>query len=175
MGTHVESFPARHTARNIGVTLGVLALLGLAIGTGVAIGRATVEEPAPPPANENLAAPAVVRTVDAHIAALNSADRAAIAAFYSRPYAVFTDAEEEWVGANRIAGALTRPRKFLPLEWGLERVGDVFQFGDATMYAFTSDRAGPGLTVLRLDINRQIVHQWITNDPDIPSFILGNL
>src|SRR3990170_1115900 len=57
MGTHVEPFPARHTARNAWVTMGALVLLALGVVTGVAIGRATVDEPAPPPEPLGLATP----------------------------------------------------------------------------------------------------------------------
>jgi hypothetical protein len=159
MGTHVESFPARHTARNVWVTVGVLALLALAIGTGVAIGRATVEESVPPPMPEGLASTAVVQAIDSNTAALNAADADALAATFATN-AVFTDtiAGLETVGADEIAAVYTEDT--LPGEWELQRTSEVVQIGNYASNAFTY-ASGSGIAVFQLDGDLKVVHQWV--------------
>jgi len=158
MGTHVESFPARHTARNVWVTIGVLALLALAIGTGVAIGRATVEEPAPPPEPLGLASTEVVQAVDTNIAALNAADDAAVAATYAEG-AVFTDtiAGIETVGADEIAAVYLEDMS--PGDWDLQRASEVVQIGNTAAAAFIY-YGGSGIAVMQFDGEMKIFHHW---------------
>jgi len=158
MGTHVESFPARHTARNLWVTIGALVLLALAVGTGVAIGRATVEEPAPPAEPLGLASTEVVQAFDANIAALNAVDEAALAATYAER-AVFTDtiAGIETVGADEIAGLYLEDMS--PGDWDLQRASEVVQIGNAAAAAFTY-YGGSGIAVMQFDGEMKIFHHW---------------
>lgn len=160
MATHVEGYPERHTARNLWVTVGVLVLLALAIVTGVAIGRATVDEPAPAPVPEGLATAAVVQTIDASIAATVAGDEAALAAMWA-PEGVMTDdiAGIETVGATEIAatyagGEIT----------SLERTSEVIQVGDLAANAVSYVAAGgggQGIAVFELDDGGLITHQWV--------------
>jgi ketosteroid isomerase-like protein len=111
MSTHVETLPARHTARNVWVTVGVLVLLALAT-------------------------PAVVQAIDANIAAINAADQTALAATYAGD-AVMTDlvADAETVGADEIAAFYVEGDE--PGDWSLQRKGDVVQIGDYAASAFS--------------------------------------
>ena len=160
MATHAEPLPARHTARNVWVTVGVLAALVLAIGAGVLIGRAMVEETAPAPEPLGLATPATVQTLDATIAAVVEADEAALVALWA-PEGVVTDqiAGIEVVGAEEIAGTYAQGDIS-----NLERTSEVVQVGDFAAYAFTySANAGPGSGIAVYEFNDDglIVHQWV--------------
>ena len=158
MGTHVESFPVRHTAKNVWVTVGVLVLLALAIGTGILIGRATVEEPAPPAEPLGLASTEIAQVFEANMDALNAADEAAVAATYAES-AVFTDtiAGIETVGADEIAAFYLEDMS--PGDWNLQRASEVVQIGDFAAGAFTYF-GGSGIAVMQLDDEMKIVHHW---------------
>lgn len=160
MATHVERYPERHTARNVWVTVGVLALLALAIGTGVLIGRATVEETAPAPEPLGLATPAMVGTIDANIAALNAADETALAATYAND-AIFTDmiADMETVGADEIAAVYLDD--MAPGEWDLERTSEVIRYGSGWAASAFTYYNGGSIAVFLLDEEGKISHHWV--------------
>lgn len=156
MGTHVERFPARAPSARAWIAVGAVVLLLAALGAGTLIGRATVEEPAPPPEPLGLATAAVVETIDAAIAATNAGDEAALAAVWAED-GVMTDmiAGTEAVGADEIAaeyasGSISR----------LERVSEVVQIGDFSANAFTYD-FGSGIAVFELNDDGSIAHQWV--------------
>jgi hypothetical protein len=157
MGTHVESFPARHTARNVWVTVGALVLLALAIITGIAIGRATVDEPAAP---LGLAPAASVQVIDANIVAMNQADRDAFAATFA-PEAVFVDhvAGDVYVGSDEITAAVL-PDIVKPGDWEMRRTTEVIQMGDLLANGFTSTQAS-GISVWAIDDRGLITHEWV--------------
>jgi len=159
MGTHVETFPARRaSAKAWGIVAAVVVLLA-ALGAGALIGRATVEESAPPPAPEGLASAEVVQAIDANLAAWNAADTAAVASAYA-PNAVLTDtiADMETEAAQKIAAAYMA--ETMPGDWELRRVSEVVQIGNYTANAFTYAN-GSGIAVYQLDDNLKIVHQWV--------------
>lgn len=160
MATQVERYPERHTARNVWVTVGVLALLALAIGTGVLLGRATAEEPAPAPEPLGLAPSATVQVVEANFAAMNQADREAFAATFA-PEAVFTDhvADDEYIGADAITAAVL-PDLVHPGDWDIQRTTEVIQMGDLVANGFTSAQAS-GISVWEIDDQGLITHQWV--------------
>jgi len=159
MATHVERYPERHAARNVWVTVGVLALLALAIGTGVLIGRATVEEPAPAPEPLGLAPAATVAVVDANIAALNAADEDALAATFTTD-AVFTDdiAGIESVGVEEIVDFYLGD--VYPGDWDLRRTSEVVQMGDFASSGFAY-ASGSGIAVWEFSDDGKIAHQWV--------------
>jgi hypothetical protein len=164
MATHVERYPERHTARNVWVTVGVLALLALAIGTGVLIGRATVEEAAPAPEPLGLASTEIVEAIDANIAALNAADEVALAATFAED-AILTDmlAGTETVGADEIAAVYLEG--MAPGDWDLERASEVVQYGSGwAANAFTYYNGG-SITVFLFDEDMKIAHQWVMGGP----------
>jgi hypothetical protein len=136
-----------------------VVLLFAALGAGVLIGRATVEEAAPPSAPEGLASAQVVQALDANIAAWNAADAAAVEAAYA-PNAVVTDtiAGMETVGADEIAAAYITDT--LVGDWELQRTSEVVQIGDFSSNAFTY-AYGSGIAVYQLDDSLKIVHQWM--------------
>ncbi len=159
MATHVEPIPVRHTARNLWVTVGALVLLALAIVTGIAIGRATVEEPAPAPQPEGLATPAMVQTIDANIAALNAGDAQGYAATWA-PEAVLTDmiAGNEAVGVDEIVAEYVTG--YQPGDLQVARTSEVVQGGRFASSAF-SYSAGSGVSVWEFDDAGLILHQWV--------------
>lgn len=159
MGTHAETFPAARASTKTWAIVGAVVLLFAALGAGVLIGRATVEEAAPPPASEGLASTQVVQALDANVAAWNAADAAAIEAAYA-PNAVLTDAIAgmETEGADEIATVYTDG--VLPGDWELTRTSEVVQIGDFTSNAFTYAN-GSGIAVYQLDDSLKIVHQWV--------------
>jgi len=156
MGTHVEPFPARTPSARAWIAVVAVVLLLAALGAGTLIGRATVEEPAPPQAPEGLAAVAVVETIDAGIAATNAGDEAALAAMWAED-GVMTDmiAGTEIVGADEIAAAYASGSVSR-----LERVSEVVQIGDFSANAFTYD-FGSGIAVFQIGDDGLIAHQWV--------------
>lgn len=159
MGTHAETFPARRTSTKMWAIVGAVVLLFAALGAGVLIGRATVEEPAPPAEALGLASTAVVQAADEAIAAWNSFDTSAVATSYTES-AVFDDliAGEVSEGIDQITEKVTR---YEPDPWAIERVSEVVQTGDFAAYAFTYTGPGEGIAVLELDDDLKITHEWV--------------
>lgn len=143
-----------------------LAVVVLAVGltaTGVGLIAQSGEEPASRatigPATEvaqGSATAEVVAVLDANFAAMNAGDREALADAYNRD-AVVTDAiAGEFKGVDEIVGFYIEA----PGYWQLERVSDVVQVGDFSVFAFTYF-GGSGILVYPLDGDLKIVHQWI--------------
>lgn len=187
MATHVERLSARRAWTRVWVAIGAVIVLLAAIGGGVLIGRATVEEAAPPaepprmPAVEGIGPPEplgpaparFVATIDASIAALNAADREAYAATWAQD-GVFTRGELEIVGIDQIIVA-TWPVPAYPGEREFGRTSEVifiprtpgshvFENGPYAAHAFSCGTANlkpPGIAVYQFGDQLKIEHQWV--------------
>lgn len=187
MATHVERVPARRAPTGVWIVIGAVIVLLAAIGGGVLIGRATVEEAAPPsqpldgalveetapPETLGLAPARFVAAIDANIAALNAADEEAYAATWAQD-GVFTRGELEVAGIDQIIVA-TWPAPAYPGEREFGRTSEVifiprtpgpqvFENGPYAAHAFSCGTANlkpPGIAVYQFGDQLKIVHQWV--------------
>ena len=164
MGTHVETFTARRASTRVWVIAGAVVLLLAALGGGVAIGRATIEEPEPSPL-----APASdwTATIDELTTAWSSGDAGSVGAFYAED-AVLTSDADLYEGRDRIMDALSSANTLG--DFSVERISDVVVHENVAAYLVRFGGSGgwegmTGISVLEFDPEGKIVHQWSYTGP----------
>ncbi len=160
MATHVEGSPARRVSSRAWATVGAVVVLLAAVGVGVLIGRATAEEPAAAPQPLGLASADVQTMLGGRMAALNSGDAQALAAFYA-PDGILEERDQQPAvitkGSEEIASHL---HEYFNLGFRLRSESVAVTWGPYVTEAATWSGGG-GILVYQLDPDLKIVHQWV--------------
>ena len=165
--THHPKVHVRRSRLNPWLAVVVLAAALVALGSWVAVDRGTRDEP------DNLASSEVAAMLKGRIAAMNSYDAEATAAFFSDD-AVMEEVENGVLattsnGRQEVAarfGYLLSYAKTVGLQ---NRTGTTTQIGPyvAQPYSWSSEGGatnGQGILVFRLDESGKIAHEWVIVD-----------
>jgi len=166
MATYVEGASTRRGSTRAWIVVGAVILLLAAIGGGIAIGRATVDEGVPPPVAEpaetviDEADPEIVAMIDdLHVAIGTDAER--FASFFTEDGVLHQGVGPAagWLeGRGAIAGAI---QSWIDEGFRAHRVGDVAQWGNFVAHG----TAGPGdvhvgAAIYELTPDGQILNMW---------------